>query len=578
MGAFGLYLIKVSVCLILFYLFFKVFMSRETFFRFNRFVLLGGIFVCALLPFLRLEMKGEPTFIQGRFLQLEAVFLPPGESVAQYREEGMPVTGEEAIFVSSDEAGKETGVWENVEPYLFAGLYVLGGFAVFVSLFIAYVKMVEIIRSNRKIEWDGYRLVLSRTSVCPFCWGKYIVISENDYENHFDEILMHERMHVMKHHTLDLLIMEFFIVLFWFNPAVWLLKKELQEVHEYEADYGVLNQGIDATKYQLLLVKKAAGARLYSIANSFNHSKLKNRITMMLKEKSNQWARLKVLLFILPTAMLMLAFARPATALLEAGQVSEFKVIQIPEENQFNLQNVEKKVKMESVQDDSTVIVTYSKKIRISKSDSSIVAKNVVVYTRDSQDGKSDSSGVVRFVVSQEKDKARRVRTLPPPPPPAPSVPLVSLMYTEGSGKKVSLRFSSEKEVLEKLNTSDFREATKFVLQVNRQRDDKLQKRIIGLLKEKGAEGDISVKKGTPLPPLAPLRMTFVYNSGQKMHKDVWQISNAESFIDHTPVDRVKEVILNITPKCKDEMKKAIRDYLTEKGFTRISEKQSGND
>lgn len=297
---------------------------------------------------------------------------------------------------------------------------------------------------------------------------------------------------------------------------------------------------------------------------------------MMLKEKSNQWARLKVLLFILPTAMLMLAFARPATALLEAGQVSEFKVIQISEENQSNLQNVEKKVNMESVQDDSTVIVTYSKKIRISKSDSSVSAKNVVVYTRDSQDGKSDSSGVVRFVVSQEKGKAQRVRILPPPP--APSVPLVFLMYTEGSGKKVSLGFSSEKEVLEKLNTSDFREATKFVLQVNRQRDDKLQKRIIGLLKEKGVEGDISVKKGTPPPPLAPLQMTFVYNSGQKIDKDVWQISNAESFIDHTPVDRVKEVILNITPKCKDEMKKSIRDYLTEKGFTRISEKQSGND
>lgn len=105
-------------------------MSRETFFRFNRFVLLGGVLVCALLPFLRLEMKGEPTFIQGRFLQLEAVFLPPGENVAQYREEGMPVTGEEAIFVSSDEAGRETGVWGNMEPYLFAGLYVLGGFAV----------------------------------------------------------------------------------------------------------------------------------------------------------------------------------------------------------------------------------------------------------------------------------------------------------------------------------------------------------------------------------------------------------------------------------------------------------------
>ena len=67
MGAFGLYLIKVSVCLILFYLFFKVFMSRETFFRFNRFVLLGGVLVCALLPFLRLEMKGDFCCVVGGY-------------------------------------------------------------------------------------------------------------------------------------------------------------------------------------------------------------------------------------------------------------------------------------------------------------------------------------------------------------------------------------------------------------------------------------------------------------------------------------------------------------------------------
>ena len=85
-------------------------------------------------------------------------------------------------------------------------------------------------------------------------------------------------MHLRNHHTLDLLFMQIFLLVYWFNPVVWLLKRELQEVHEFEADNGVINTGIDATKYQLLLVKKAVGTRLYSMANGFDHSKLKNRI------------------------------------------------------------------------------------------------------------------------------------------------------------------------------------------------------------------------------------------------------------------------------------------------------------
>lgn len=563
MGAFGLYLVKVSVCLILFYLFFKVFMSRETFFRFNRFVLLGGILVCTLLPFLRLEMKGQPTFVQGHFLQLEAVFLQSDEIPPQFTEEGESVTAGKEDAVISDRAGGETGTWGSAKPYLFIGFYILGGVVVLISLFMAYVKMVRIIRSNRNVALDGYTLVLSDVPVCPFCWGKYIVMAENDYENHLDEILMHERMHLMKHHTLDLLIMEGFIVLFWFNPAVWLLKKELQEVHEYEADHEVLNQGIDATKYQLLLVKKAAGARLYSIANSFNHSKLKNRITMMLKEKSSQWARLKVLLFILPTALLMLAFARPETALLETGNVSEFKVIQISEENQSVPEIVMEKMKVASAQKDSLVVIAYQSKVL--KSDSSVIVSNIIVQADSIQ---ADSSRRVFFTMAQEKGYKVSCRVIPPPSP------LIVLTYLHEPGTVISLASLSEKEFVSKLEISDFAKDKEITLQVNRQRNDELQNRIIELLKEKGVKGEIKLKKGAPAPPLAPLQMAFVYNSGQIMFKDVWQVSNAENFIDHSPVNRVKEVILTITPKCKDEMKKAIRDYLTQKGFTQISEKQ----
>ena len=112
---------------------------------------------------------------------------------------------------------------------------------------------------------------------------KFVVISEKDLKENGEEILTHEYAHIRKRHSIDLLIADICIFFQWFNPASWLLKQELQNIHEFEADESVIAQGIDAKKYQLLLIKKAVGTRLYSMANSFNHSSLKKRITMMLK-------------------------------------------------------------------------------------------------------------------------------------------------------------------------------------------------------------------------------------------------------------------------------------------------------
>jgi len=117
--------------------------------------------------------------------------------------------------------------------------------------------------------------------------------------------------HIRSGHTADLLLADVFCALQWFNPVAWWLKRELKAVHEYEADALVARECGDARHYQLLLIKKAAGTRLYSMANSFNHSKIQKRITMMLKEKSNPWARLKCL-YVLPLAVVgMTAFALP---------------------------------------------------------------------------------------------------------------------------------------------------------------------------------------------------------------------------------------------------------------------------
>ena len=160
-------------------------------------------------------------------------------------------------------------------------------------------------------EEKGIKLIVLQEDTIPFSWMNYIVISEKDLHDNCREILLHESTHILLRHSWDLVLADTCIILQWFNPAAWLLKQELQTIHEYEADEHVLEAGVDAKNYQLLLIKKAVGKRLYSIANNLNHSNLKKRITMMMKKKSNPWGRLKYL-YVLPIAAITLAaFARP---------------------------------------------------------------------------------------------------------------------------------------------------------------------------------------------------------------------------------------------------------------------------
>ena len=300
MGALLLYILKSTICLILFYLGFKALLSNDTFFRFNRWVLLVGIATCMLLPAIKIQTS-EPLLIQQPIIHLEKM-----------------IAGEETVVTYLSDNNPEVNMIPVVTPakmidwgQIIALLYWAGFIFCLMTTLLSFRKMFVLIRSSRKLQQGRYTLILVPSCVSPFSWGRYIILSEEDYEKHPDEILTHEMMHLKSHHSIDLLFVECILWLHWFNPAIWLLKRELKDIHEYQADKGVLTQGVDATKYQLLLVKKAVGSSLYTLANSFNHSKIKKRITMMLKGKSNNWARLKLLLLV-PVGLIVLnAFARP---------------------------------------------------------------------------------------------------------------------------------------------------------------------------------------------------------------------------------------------------------------------------
>ena len=301
MGTFLVYILKSSVCLALFYLFYRLLLSKETFHRFNRLALLGVLVLSCAVPFVEVTVQ-EPSEMVQPFLSLEEMVVM--EPVVALEEMPMYFPWKELML-----------------------LVYIGGILFFLVRHLwSLGRMVRLLRTSRREKLEGgIVLFVHKEKVAPFSWMKMIAVSEEDLKENGQAILTHERAHIHNRHSWDLLLAEVCIFVQWFNPAAWLLKQELQTIHEYEADEWVIENGIDAKTYQLLIIKKAVGARLYSIANSFNHSSLKKRITMMIKKKSNPWARLKYL-YVLPlAAVTVAAFARPEVS-NKLDEISSVKV------------------------------------------------------------------------------------------------------------------------------------------------------------------------------------------------------------------------------------------------------------
>lgn len=299
MGAFFVYILKSAICLALFYLGYRLLLSRDTFLRFNRFALLSGFGLAALLPLVRVGVEGVS---------------PLGPALEEWMHLDAPV--EPAAEASPAFSCYSIGL----------AIYLMGVLFFIARFLWGVVSLIRLIRAGRRERLaDGSWLVLHRLPMAPFSWLRFIFLFERDLRGKPELILAHEQAHIRMRHTWDLLFTELFLWLQWFNPAAWLLRQELQAVHEFEADAAVLGMGYDSKEYKLLLIEKAVGSSRYTLANSFNHSSLINRITMMQKRKSNPWARMKYA-FVLPVAATaMAAFARPEIS-RQMAEISSAKI------------------------------------------------------------------------------------------------------------------------------------------------------------------------------------------------------------------------------------------------------------
>ena len=258
------YILETTLYISVFYLFSFLYIKRTKFFRFNRIMLLVGTILSFALP-----------FAEFSFVEIEPIY----EMQYNFSE----------FFASEtyDTATINEGVGFSTFPF---AIYLIGVCICFVKTFVSAARIWRIINSSCREFIDGVTVYVTSMKNVSFSCGKYIVISK-DLLDESEIIIMHEKMHTRCRHSIDIVISQFVVAFQWFNPVVWIAAAELKLLHEYEADDMMLDAGISASKYQLLLVKKAVGPERFQLANSFNHSKLKRRIGMMTRETSNRWVR-----------------------------------------------------------------------------------------------------------------------------------------------------------------------------------------------------------------------------------------------------------------------------------------------
>ena len=281
MTLFLTYELKVAVLIAVFYIFWRLLVANETWHRLNRIVLLLIAASSFVLPLCVITIH-QTVLVEGGGWMVEEDYPEAGISPSTF-----------ILPSSSDVPRSERPFnWQ----ILLTLIYIIGVIAVLSKMLLSLWRLHRIAAESEIHSLaDGRRIAVSEKAKSPFSWWKTVFLNHQDFEEGSSALLIHELGHLRLHHSADVLLVELLTALQWFNPAMWMLRADLRTIHEYEADQQVLSHGFNDIQYLQLLIRKAAGQSGYSLANGISNSTLKNRVTMIMKTKSNRNSMWKLL-------------------------------------------------------------------------------------------------------------------------------------------------------------------------------------------------------------------------------------------------------------------------------------------
>ncbi len=287
-----LYIIKLSVSLAIFYLFYFLVLRKLTFYNWNRWYLLGYTLLSFFIPFINISPVLDKYEMGG------------SESISW-----VPVIGNNKETLNNTlQTSATITTWQVLILIIVGGMLIL-----LIRLLVQYLSYCRLLKNADILSKGDINFYRIHDSIAPFSFGQSIFMNPALHtKDELEEIIKHEMVHVKQRHTIDIIWGELLCMLNWVNPFAWLIRKAIRQNLEFIADRKVLEHGFDKTDYQYLLLK-VVGNNRFSITHQFNFSSLKKRIAMMNKLKTAKKHLVKFLFIIPLIALMLVAFRNRST-------------------------------------------------------------------------------------------------------------------------------------------------------------------------------------------------------------------------------------------------------------------------
>ena len=274
-----IYVLKFSACLLVFMAFYKVFFEKTSYNQFKRFYLLGMICASICIPFITLTEYVEPQLVSGD-LTTETIL-----------NDGLASSNIDSMISF---------------PLVLWSIYILGVLIFSIKFFRNLLHIILKIKHNPKYKNSRFINVLLQDLIVPHTFFSYIFLNKSKFENNEIpvEVMLHEETHAKEKHSADTIFIELAQIIFWFNPLIYLVKKDIKLNHEFLADQAVIRDGTPSVKYQELLLAFSSNASEPQLANAINYSSIKKRLTIMKTQtkKKTFWSRS---IFLIPLLALL---------------------------------------------------------------------------------------------------------------------------------------------------------------------------------------------------------------------------------------------------------------------------------
>lgn len=341
MEAVLIYLLFANLCFAILYLCYRLLMRSQENFSLNRWIMVSILCVSMLIPLIPMPTWGETEGQSRWFLALRERPVETGSVVFEENSVSGAKSTVEPAFVAQM-PDKQKGIKPLTEsgqnPHQPANtlqrsesrvtvlqvlfwLYIAGVVLCLGRFLFGLFEMGRLLRRAPKEQVDGMHVIVVHGEFSPYSLGRYAVLSEEDYRDNLHEVVLHEKAHCGQGHIYDLVLVSVVEILFWFNPLLKLFRRELSELHEYQADRQVLAQGVDAADYQMLIIKKSVGTQKFRWATHLRNTycQTKKRIVMMNREKTKSQKRWYALFLVPVVAVLLMSFGNRSEAPSQAA-------------------------------------------------------------------------------------------------------------------------------------------------------------------------------------------------------------------------------------------------------------------